>query len=125
MARAAACYPMAFEGSFSEFKERQLVFQLARQLVEAQFIRADRHRTERLWQEVAAEGMDTDRVIALLYGVSDHDDDAAMEAVDRPYRDQCRRRARRQHSPLARLATFVRRSAAPARHSAGAPLAAI
>ena len=64
-------------------KEQQLVFLLTRQLVDAQFVRADRERSQRLWQEVADLELDPDRITALLYGVSDHDDRQEMEALDR------------------------------------------
>ena len=64
-------------------KEQQLVFLLARQLVEAQIVRGDRARSERLWQEAAALELDPERITALLYGVGDHDDPREMEAVDR------------------------------------------
>ena len=72
--------------SFAALKQRQLVFRLTRQLVEAQFLRADQNRTQRLWQEVAALDLDPDRIIHLLYGVADHADSAEMEAVDRRWR---------------------------------------
>jgi hypothetical protein len=64
-------------------KEQQLVFLLTRQLVEAQFVRADRERCQRLWQEVAALELDPERITALMYGVSDHDDPVELAAVDR------------------------------------------
>lgn len=89
----------AFEGDFSALKERQLLFQLTRQLVQAQFVRADRVESERLWQEAAAEEMDPERITALLYGVADHDDTAAMEAIDRVYREERRLQARRWRWP--------------------------
>ena len=72
--------------SFAALKQRQLVFRLTRQLVEAQFLRADQDRTQRLWQEVAALDLDPDRIIHLLYGVADHADSAEMEAMDRRWR---------------------------------------
>jgi hypothetical protein len=94
------CRPVpAFEGDFTALKERQLLFQLTRQLVQAQFVRADRVESERLWQEAAAEEMDPERITALLYGVADHDDTAAMEAIDRVYREERRLQARRWHWP--------------------------
>jgi uncharacterized Zn finger protein (UPF0148 family) len=89
----------AFEGDFTALKERQLLFQLTRQLVQAQFVRADRVESERLWQEAAAEEMDPERITALLYGVADHDDNAAMEAIDRVYREERRLQARRWRWP--------------------------
>lgn len=120
---ASGCFPHQFEGSFSAFKERQLVFALTRQLADAQFRRGDRSRSERLWQEAAAEAMDPERITRLLYGVHDHDDVAAMEAVDRPFRERQREARRRASGPLARLARLTgRRSARTSRphRSAGA-----
>lgn len=64
-------------------KEQQLVFLLTRQLVDAQIVSADRERSERLWQEVAALELDPERITALIYGVGDHTDRHEMEAVDR------------------------------------------
>ncbi len=71
--------------SFSALKQRQLVFLLTRQLVEAQFVQADQGRTRRLWQEAAALDLDPDRIITLLYGVADHGDLQEMDMVDRRY----------------------------------------
>lgn len=68
--------------NFGALKQRQLVFQLTRKLVEAQFVRADSTRTHRLWQEVAALDLDPDRITYLLYGVADHADPREMEAAD-------------------------------------------
>lgn len=106
---ASGSFPHHFEGSFSAFKERQLVFALTRQLADAQFRRGDRSLSERLWQEAAAEAMDAERITGLLYGVHDHDDPAAMEAVDRLYRERQREALRRASTPLARLARFTGR----------------
>ncbi|MFN9932059.1 MAG: hypothetical protein ACK55R_03735 [Cyanobacteriota bacterium] len=102
-------FPHHFEGNFPEFKERQLLFALTRQLADAQFVRGDRLRTERLWQEAAAEEMDPERIIALLYGVDDHADAAAMDMVDRPFREQRRRSNRQARSPFGRFARFAQR----------------
>jgi hypothetical protein len=113
---ATSDYPQHFEGSFAEFKERQLVFALTRQLAEAQFVRGDQKCAERLWQEAAAEEMDPDRIIALLYGVDDHADTAAMDELDRPFREQQRQAVCQTRSPLGRFARFTqRRAAAPHR----------
>lgn len=109
---ASGCFPHQFEGSFSAFKERQLVFALTRQLAEAQFRRGDPAGSERLWQEAAAEAMDAERITALLYGVHDHDDPEAMEAVDRPYRERQGQDLRRASGPLARLARLTGRRTA-------------
>lgn len=111
---ASGCFPHPFEGSFSAFKERQLVFALTRELADAQFRRGDRSwgdrsRSERLWQEAAAEAMDAERISGLLYGVHNHDDMAAMEAVDRPYRERQREALRGASDPLARLARLTGR----------------
>jgi hypothetical protein len=78
--RPGACAPWA--GDFASLKERQLVFLLARQLAEAQFRRADRCASERLWQEVAALEIDPERITALLYGADDLNDTAEMERID-------------------------------------------
>jgi len=110
---AIRCFPSHFEGSFSAFKERQLVFALTRQLAEAQFVQADRRRSERLWQEAAAEEMDPERIVALLYGVEDHGDEEQMEAVDRPYREEQRRAEQQARSPFRRLARFTQARPAP------------
>lgn len=71
--------------SFSALKQRQLVFLLTRQLAEAQFVQANRARTNWLWQEAADLELDPDRLISLLYGVADHGDLEEMERVDRQY----------------------------------------
>ena len=118
MAAARGFYPHQFEGSFAEFKERQLVFELTRQLAEAQFARADRRRSERLWQEVAAEAMDPERIIGLLYGVADHSDGEEMEAVDRAYRERRRQTRRHYRSPLRWMAGLSRRRTAASPRSA-------
>lgn len=115
---ATSDFPRHFEGSLDEFKQRQLLFALTRQLAEVQFVRGDRQRAERLWQEAAAEDMDPERIIALLYGVDVHADAAAMDAVDRPFRERQRQAALRARSPLSRLSHFrQRRPAAPHRRS--------
>ena len=77
--------------SFTELKERQLVFLLARQLADAQFVRGDRAASERLWQEVAALEIDPERIIALLYTAPDLDDSEAMEQIDREHRAKASR----------------------------------
>jgi hypothetical protein len=114
---ASGCFPHPFEGSFSAFKERRLVFALTRELADAQFRRGDRSRSdrsrsersrsERLWQEAAAEAMDAERITGLLYGVHNHDNMASMEAVDRPYRERQREALRGASDPLAGLARLT------------------
>ncbi len=105
--------------SFSELKQQKLVFLITRQLAVAQFARADRERTQALWQEAAALELDPDRIIHLLYGVADPADDREMDEVDRGYRlSQCRPPARwwgpKWGSLTARRSDAWHRSAPPA-----------
>ena len=65
--------------------DRQAVFQLVRDLVQAQFNRGDEELTKRLWQDVADREIDLDRVINLLYTCSFHEDDNEMTKVDETY----------------------------------------
>lgn len=74
--------------SFAELKQQQLVFTLVRQLAEAQFVRADRELTRRLWQEVANLEIDPDRITALLYGGQPCDDRQGLMALDESWNQQ-------------------------------------
>ncbi len=65
--------------------DRQTVFQLVRELVQAQINRGDEELTRRLWQDVADRGIELDRVINLMYTCSFHDDDKEMTQVDETY----------------------------------------
>ena len=65
--------------------DRQAVFQLVRDLVQAQFDRGDEELTKRLWQDVADRNIDLDRVINLMYTCSFHEDDDEMTKVDATY----------------------------------------
>ena len=65
--------------------DRQAVFQLVRDLVQAQFDRGDEELTKRLWQDVADRDIDLDRVINLMYTCSFHEDDEEMTKVDATY----------------------------------------
>ena len=65
--------------------DRQAVFQLVRDLVQAQFDRGDEELTKRLWQDVADRNIDLDRVINLMYSCSFHEDDYEMTKVDETY----------------------------------------
>ncbi len=65
--------------------DRQAVFQLVRDLVQAQFNRGDEELTKRLWQDVADREIDLDRVINLMYTCSFHEDDYEMTKVDETY----------------------------------------
>lgn len=68
--------------SFAERKQQQLVFTLVGQLAEAQFARADRELSRRLWQEVAALDIDPERITSLLYGGQACDDRRALQTLD-------------------------------------------
>ena len=59
--------------------DRQAVFQLVRDLVQAQFDQGDKELTKRLWQDVADREIDLDRVINLMYTCSFHKDDNEMK----------------------------------------------
>ena len=65
--------------------DRQAVFQLVRELVQAQFELGDNELTKRLWQDVADRDIDLDRVINLMYACSYHEDDSEMTRVDEIY----------------------------------------
>ena len=65
--------------------DRQAVFQLVRELVQAQFELGDNELTKRLWQDVADREIDLDRVINLMYACSFHEDDSEMTKVDEIY----------------------------------------
>lgn len=104
--------PLQTKESYETLKDRHLVAQLAQQLAEAQFAHADESRSRRLWDEVAALGLDPDRVLHLLYGGHDLEDETALCAIDRSFQETPRRRrqARRWLKgawPLQRAATQV------------------
>ena len=65
--------------------DRQTVFQLVRQLVQAQLERTDEELIKRLWKDVADRGIDLDRVINLMYTCSVHEDDNEMAKIDEIY----------------------------------------
>ena len=68
--------------------DRQAVFQLVRELAQAQFERGDAELTKRLWQDVADRGIDLDPVINFLYTCSFHEDDNEMTSVDEIYQNR-------------------------------------
>lgn len=103
-----------FQGSFSECKEQQLVFLLARQLATAQFELANPAMTQRLWQEVAALEIDPERITALLYGGHDINDQEALRLIDEQWRSR--------HRPQRR--GWFSRAAGPAAGRRTAPRAA-
>ena len=65
--------------------DRQAVFELTRNLVQAQFHHGDEELTKRLWQDLADREIDIDRVINLMYRCASHDDDIEMTKVDEKY----------------------------------------
>lgn len=71
-------------------KERQLLFRWVRDLDRAQFALGDTARSSRLWQEAALMGFDPERLTRLLYGGQDPHDTAALEAIDRVWRQEQR-----------------------------------
>lgn len=70
------------DASFSAGKEQAIVLLLVSQLADAQFVRADRVAAGRLWQEVVALDLDSDRLIELLYCGVDPADRDALRAED-------------------------------------------
>ena len=68
--------------AFADRKQQALVLLLAQQLADAQFRRADRDGSARLWQEVANLDIAPERITALLYGGHDLQDRATLLALD-------------------------------------------
>lgn len=69
-------------------RQQEAVFSSARQLARAQFHLADEELTRRLWQDVADQGLDVDRILNLLYGCWFQDDPAALQDADAEYLQQ-------------------------------------
>ncbi len=67
--------------------DRQTVFTLVRDLVQAQFIVSDQELVNRLWQDVADRDIDINRVINLMYKCSDHKNDLEMTEADEIYQN--------------------------------------
>ena len=65
--------------------DRQSCFALARELAHAQFILADSVLSCRLWQDVADRELDVARLLHLLYGGWDVEDDAEMLEADQHF----------------------------------------
>lgn len=68
--------------AFSARKQQALVLLLSQQLMNAQFRRADRADSERLWQEAAALELDVERLLHVLYSGVDSQDHASLRAED-------------------------------------------
>ena len=61
--------------------DRQSYISIARSLAQAQFVLADAELSRRLWQEVADRDLEVARILHLLYGGWDlNNDDEATEA---------------------------------------------
>jgi hypothetical protein len=86
-APASSCTHQAWRSgvtsaAFSARKQQALVLLLAQQLIEAQFERADRTGSERLWQEAAALEIDPERIVHLMYSGLQSSDRPALIAED-------------------------------------------
>jgi hypothetical protein len=68
--------------AFTARKQQALTLLLTRQLMDAQFVRADAAGSDRLWQEVAELELDADRILHLLYCGLDGSDRQAMAEED-------------------------------------------
>ena len=65
--------------------DRQSYFALARELAHAQFVLADAELSCRLWQDVADRELDVARLLYLLYGGWDVEDDEEMPEGDQHF----------------------------------------
>ena len=65
--------------------DRQSYFSLARELAHAQFVLADPELSCRLWQDVADRELDVARLLHLLYGGWDVDDEKEMLEADQKF----------------------------------------
>ena len=86
-APASSCTHQAWRSgvtsaAFSARKQLAMVLLLAQQLIDAQFQRADRPGSERLWQEAAALEIDPERIVHLMYSGLEGSDRPALIAED-------------------------------------------
>ncbi len=65
--------------------DKLIIFNLARDLVNAQFFLADPELTKRLWQDVGEKNIEIDRIINLMYNCHFHEDNEAMNEADLSY----------------------------------------
>ena len=65
--------------------DRQSYFALARELAHAQFVLADSELSSRLWQDVADRELDVSRLLHLLYGGWDVEDDEELLEADQQF----------------------------------------
>ncbi len=78
----------SFESYISESRmrnDRQVVFNVVRELVNAQFNLGDHELCKRLWQDIADRNIDLERVIYLMYNCNFHDDEELMLETDLAY----------------------------------------
>ena len=69
--------------AFTARKQQALALLLTRQLMDAQFVRADAAGSNRLWQEVADLDLNPDRILHLLYcGLEGSDRQALADQDD-------------------------------------------
>jgi len=73
-------------------REQQTYFTSARNLARAQFQLADDELSRRLWQDVADQGLDVDRILNLMYGCWFQDDESVMQEADLNYLERASRR---------------------------------
>ncbi len=76
-------------------RDQQAYFASARNLARAQFQLGDDELSRRLWQDVADQGLDVDRVLNLMYGCWFQDDNKAMQQADLDYLERVSRRPER------------------------------
>ncbi len=81
-------------GRMAAFKEQQILLRLVQQLDQAQFRRADRELSRRLWEEVGLLNLDPERVIHLLYAGVDPQDRQALLELDNAWCAEQSRRPR-------------------------------
>ena len=70
----------------SEAAKTKETFDCARQIARAQFQLADDELTRRLWQNVADQGLDVDRILNLLYNCHFQDDRTSLVQADEEFR---------------------------------------
>ncbi len=81
-------YPNRFTDFFDTTQlenDREQIFEIARALVQAQILLADKELTNRLWADVSERSLDERRIIHLMYRCTDHDDDESMLDADLTY----------------------------------------
>ncbi|MDP6181865.1 MAG: hypothetical protein QF527_04245 [SAR86 cluster bacterium] len=72
---------------FKAKKDQEKVFELTRELVNAQFLLGDDELSKRLWEEVANHNLDPEGIINLMYKCYSHNDLAEMIETDSNYHE--------------------------------------